>query len=339
MVTIQQIADALSLSTTTVSRAISGKGRVSEKTRLLVKNYIDSVGYQPNAIAQGLAQSKSFSLALIIPKDINASCSFFFYECILGICEVAESSGYNIIVVTSDEDSYTSYEHLIQKRKVDGLILTRLYDDDMAVSHLISMKIPFLVIGEANDERVTEVCNNYIEASKTLTSYFLDSGSRRILFIEGDAKHKISQSRESGFTAAFESSVNNSAKSHILRNMKSETDIEMHLPRTLQQFHPDAVIASDDVLCEWALPVITHMNYRIPHDIRVASCIDSQLLQRHTPAITAIDINTTLLAKTAGKVLIDQLEGRKYEQKTIVPYSILLRESTKKVSIHSEKLS
>ena len=64
-ITIADVAETLGVSKTTVSRAISGKGRISEATRQRVLNYIDEHDYKPNVIARGLAQSKTFNLCVV----------------------------------------------------------------------------------------------------------------------------------------------------------------------------------------------------------------------------------------------------------------------------------
>jgi len=58
-ITIANIAEELGISKTTVSRAISGKGRISEATRQRVREYMEENNYKPNVIAQGLAKSKT----------------------------------------------------------------------------------------------------------------------------------------------------------------------------------------------------------------------------------------------------------------------------------------
>ena len=59
VITISDVAEALGVSKTTVSRAISGKGRIGEATRQKVLAYIEEHDYKPNVIARGLAQSKN----------------------------------------------------------------------------------------------------------------------------------------------------------------------------------------------------------------------------------------------------------------------------------------
>ena len=58
-ITISDVAEALGVSKTTVSRAISGKGRIGAATRKRVLEYIQEHDYKPNVIARGLAQSKT----------------------------------------------------------------------------------------------------------------------------------------------------------------------------------------------------------------------------------------------------------------------------------------
>ena len=65
--TIDDIASALGVSKTTVSRAISGKGRISDKTRERVRSYIEKHNYRPNSMARGLAQSRTFNIRVTLP--------------------------------------------------------------------------------------------------------------------------------------------------------------------------------------------------------------------------------------------------------------------------------
>ena len=76
--TIDDIARELNISKTTVSRAISGKGRIGNKTREKVLQYINENNYRPNALAKGLAQSRTFNIGFVMPGDNNiVQLSFF----------------------------------------------------------------------------------------------------------------------------------------------------------------------------------------------------------------------------------------------------------------------
>lgn len=76
--TIKDVARALNMSTTTVSRALSGKGRIGEDTARRVREYIQEHNYVPNAIAQSLAAQKTYNIEVIVPElDAMDSHAFF----------------------------------------------------------------------------------------------------------------------------------------------------------------------------------------------------------------------------------------------------------------------
>ena len=100
-ITIADVAQALSVSKTTVSRAISGKGRISEETRTRVLEYIEQNDYKPNVIAKGLAQQKTYNIALVIPGDCNLVDMPFFQNSMQGICEEASRQDYDVMLVTT----------------------------------------------------------------------------------------------------------------------------------------------------------------------------------------------------------------------------------------------
>ena len=78
--TIEDIARELGVSKTTVSRAISGKGRISQATRDRVRAFIKEHDYRPNVVAKGLAQRKTYNIALLMPKDYVATEFLFFKD-------------------------------------------------------------------------------------------------------------------------------------------------------------------------------------------------------------------------------------------------------------------
>ena len=80
--TISDVAEALNISKTTVSRAISGKGRIGAETRRRVLEYIEEHNYKPSVIAKGLAQSKSYNIGWVMPSDYSVVDLPFFQKCL-----------------------------------------------------------------------------------------------------------------------------------------------------------------------------------------------------------------------------------------------------------------
>ena len=95
-ITIADVAEALGVSKTTVSRAISGKGRIGEATRNRVLAYIEENDYKPNVIAKSLAQSKTFNLGIVMPSNYELVDLPFFQEVIMGIQKIHLCKRYRI---------------------------------------------------------------------------------------------------------------------------------------------------------------------------------------------------------------------------------------------------
>ena len=145
--TIHDVARELGVSASTVSRAISGKGRIGKSTRERILRYIDENGYYPNAAAQSLAQARTSNIAVILP-EVNTLVDIpFFHTCMYAVEEVAQANDCDILVVITNGKDVRPLERLIMNRKVDGMILTRTYDNDCFVPILKEKQIPFVTIG------------------------------------------------------------------------------------------------------------------------------------------------------------------------------------------------
>ena len=147
VITISDVAEALGVSKTTVSRAISGKGRIGEATRQKVLAYIEEHDYKPNVIARGLAQSKTFNLCVVMPEDYALVDLPFFQEVITGIQEIAGMNEYDILLCICQENDITGLERVVRNRKVDGIVLLRTFLKDPQIELLLEKKIPFVTTG------------------------------------------------------------------------------------------------------------------------------------------------------------------------------------------------
>ena len=156
-ITIGDVAQALGVSKTTVSRAISGKGRISERTRERVLQYIEEHNFKPNAVAQSLAAQKTFNIGLVCPIEYEMFSLTYFHRCALGISEVAAENGYDMLISMVNGDDVTDLRRSVENHKVDGVILTRSLTDDVCIKYLKASGIPFVVIGTTPDPEVMQV--------------------------------------------------------------------------------------------------------------------------------------------------------------------------------------
>lgn len=121
-VTIAEVAEALNISKTTVSRAISGKGRVSEATRARVFDYIGKGRQDAAAPLRTAQQGPTNNLALVIPKHFMRLDLPFLRKCMGGVWNMAAQRGYDLLLCYAGETDVGQLERQLESHKVDGVI-------------------------------------------------------------------------------------------------------------------------------------------------------------------------------------------------------------------------
>ncbi len=327
-ITIDDIAKALGISKTTVSRAISGKGRVGEETKQKVLQFIDEHNYKPNIMARALAQQKTYNIGVVWPADYNAVDLPFFQRCITGISEVTSGYGYDIMVSLVTGRDMTGLKRIIENHKVDGIILTRTLVDDKPAKFLKSSGIPFVAVGSSDDPDIVFVDNDNYAACKELTSILIAKGMKRLALIGGSTNHVITRTRQNGFMAAFDEVGIQVDPSLVYLNIETTSKVG-HILKELMKKNIDGVICMDDSLAGEVISRCRDEHIHIPKDLRLASFYNSSILESAVPSVTSLNFNDKNLGAAAAKKLLDLIDGGEVSGEVLRNYEVILKESTK----------
>ena len=326
--TIDDIARELNISKTTVSRAISGKGRIGTKTREKVLKYINENNYRPNALAKGLAQSRTFNIGFVMPEDYNLTELSFFQNCMWGISSKASELDYDVIISMVTENNISRLERLVDNQKVDGIILGRTLENDPAVEYLKNAGIPFVAIGAAEDKSVPQIDNDHLAGSSELTSLLLKEGIRKLALIGGSMRHIVNQNRLKGYEDAFKKNKIAIDDSVIYTDTCSKIRIEEAV-RDLLLKKAECILCMDDAICIHVLNTLENEAVRVPRDIKEASFYNSRMLENHQPAITSLQFDAMELGAASCRLLADCIEKREAANQTLLGYQLVINESTK----------
>lgn len=326
--TLDDIARDLGVSKTTVSRVISGKGRIGIETRGKVLKYIEEHNYTPNAIARGLAQSKTYNIAVVVHGDYNLVDLPFFQKCILGISEIASSVNYDIINAIVKGNDISQLERIIDNHKVDGVVLARTLMEDKPAQFLKEKGIPFVTIGTSLDKDIVQIDNDHRSACKELTSILLAKGIKRIALIGGSESHVVTQNRYKGYLDAFEALQIPVDKDIIYLNVDNAV-LSDKIVDNLLQAQVDCIICMDDSLCVYVLNKLKREHISVPEQMKLASFYNSSLLENNIPSITSLNFDVNELGMVTCCTLLDYINGKDVKKKTILGYEVILKESTK----------
>ncbi len=327
-ITIADVAEALGVSKTTVSRAISGKGRIGKETKTRVLTYIEEHNYKPNVIAKGLAQSKTYNLCVVMPGEYDVVDLTFFQACLFGIQEIAGSMEYDLLLSICQPSDISSLERIVENRKVDGVVLMRTFVEDAQIEFLQRKNVPFVTIGSSTYQNVIQIDHNHKSACKELTSIILMKNLRKIALIGGDEAHVVTQSRLRGFREAYAKMGEEVDESLLYLNQDNHILVDKAVSEALEK-KVDCILCMDDAICSRVLKMLREQKVKVPQDVRLASFYNSTILENSVPSITSLSFDAKELGMVACRTLLDLIEGLEVKERILLPYEVVLKESTK----------
>jgi len=185
-ITIKDIAKALNISPSTVSRALKNHPDISEETKQQVQALASSVNYRPNAIALGLRKSKTNTIGIIIPEIVH----HFFSSVISGIDDMANAAGYNTMICQTNESMEREQKSLqtMLDNRIDGLLIS-ISKGTTSFEHLHSLmntEMPVVFFDRVCDEIPSHrVITDDFEGARIATKHLIDIGCRRIVHLTG----------------------------------------------------------------------------------------------------------------------------------------------------------
>ncbi len=298
---LSDIADELGLSQSTVSRALSGKGRISEDTRRRVTEYIQKTGYRPNSIAKSLAQKKSFNLCALLPEDALNFQMPFFHQCLMGIGTAAVKHDYDVIITTVSERNCEQLKRVISAEKADGYIIMRAVADDPAMALLKSLHLPFVLIGSSDDRDIIQIDADNASASRELTRSVIQDGSIRPALLIGNMSYEVNLSRVRGYSMALREQGMNAPM--IYDGIGSVEDINNALISAVKA-GADAIICGDDYICAHVLTSMHSAEMKMP----VAALYGSDMLSLLGTVKTAKLVDARALGSKAAEKLLSIID-------------------------------
>ncbi len=322
--TLEEMAKELGVSKSTVSRALSGKGRIGNETR---KKIMDYAKRQECRIEyEKVTRLPTKNLGVILPADVYLNGGPYFQECILGICETATLMDYDVLITSGTANDVSGIRALVEKEKVDGIILTRSLNDDRAVQYLTKVGFPVGLTGIC-DEDIIQVDTDNEGAAERLTTILIGSGYRKFALIVDTMDYRVNRSRHSGFSRALLKNGLTLENQFIYAGMLNPELLDSLIGDVLSK-KVECIICGDDIICTKIMSSLQSQGYRIPRDVAVASLYNSHNLDCFTPSVTAVNVSARQVGNMIARQMIGFLLGKDYRKKTIMDFEILLRKST-----------
>ncbi len=319
--TIADVAEHLGISKTTVSRAISGKGRVSEETRRRVQQYIDQMDYKPNVIAKGLAQSKTFNIAVMLPMDCDMQELPFFQNCMCGICDAAAKRDYDVLAIYAATGSLGGLERIISNHKVDGVVLTRTLVEDAAAEYLKNRNVPVVAVGSSADPSLIQIDHDHRSACQELTMHLLNQGVRKAGMIGGNESHVVTRNRFGGFADAFRMSGLPVDMSLVYFGVEKAREIERAVEELLEK-KAECIVCMDDMICNHVIRKLRETDVNLLNTVKVASFYGGVSGSVLASQVETVEFDAKKLGSVTCNTLLDIIDGKQIAVKQLLPYKL-----------------
>lgn len=336
VVTIKDIAKALGLSTSTVSRALRDSYEISPETKKLVLEYAEKINYQPNPIALSLKERRTHTIGIVVCEIANS----FFSQTIDGIESIAYKNGYNVII-SQTRESFEREQvnlHYLTSRSIDGLIVSVAAEtrDFSVFKELSERGMPIVFFDRIVDEIKThKVIVDNFKGAYDATTHLIKNGYRQIAAVANNEILSITKERVAGYKAAL---TDNGIKEkealiqYCPHGSLKQSEVDLAVSELLLlKTKPDAFLCLSDKITTGCLRTLKEKKLKVPDDMGLIGFSNSDLTELLEPALSIIKQPAMEMGEIATTLLLQLIESKRpvtdFETRILAP-QLLIRDSS-----------
>ncbi len=334
--TIKDIARLLGMSHSTVSRALTGRAKISEETTRRVHAAAAELGYVPNLSARAIRGDAGLLIGLLIPDVQND----FFASLAKILSELARKDGFRLLLAISENDPHTEEKEVrgLLEARVAGIVATITDRPTQATVNLLKGTVCVQMGSRVAPVAGPSICLADEAGCRDATAHLLNLGHRNIAFLGPDEASEIGRDRLAGYMAAHASLGLKPLVGGALSVETLPRNGGMGAKRLLAlATRPTALLVASSALTLGALTAIQEAGLRVPEDISIIGFGDPAWLELLTPPLTTVGLPVDRLANAAADALVRRIgrqepaDGTPPEQLDL-PTQLVVRGSTAAIS-------
>ena len=310
---LKQLSSMLSLSQTTVSRALNGYPEVNEETRRRVMDAAKRHGYRPNPSARRLATGKAGMIGYVMPTGESVDIDPHFIEFLSGLGDYAMTHELDLVLSpTTIDDEETTSRRVVANKQVDAVYLSSPKPADRRVTLINQLGLPYIVHGrsEGLDFEYPFIDIDNEGAFHDAARLLLQLGHKRIALINGDASQTFAIHRERGTRRALAASGLGLPPSD-LHNLAMTEENGYRAARLLldRPDRPTAILCSSMFMALGAVRAMRELSLDMPRDVSLVAHDD--VFHYLKPESFPVPLTTTRSSiRSAGARVAERLAAR-----------------------------
>ncbi|AYB31569.1 LacI family DNA-binding transcriptional regulator [Chryseolinea soli] len=308
--TIMDIASALQISKSTVSRALQGHSDINENTRKAVLDMAHQLDYQPNLLALGLAKSRSYTIGIIVPEFINS----FFPYIIIGAQQVANPAGYHVIICQSNESLETEIANtnVLMASRVDGVVAS-VTAETKSLDHFQKFQragIPLVMFNRICDGLdVSKVLVDDYDGAYRGVEHLIQQGCTRIAHLAGPQNLQVGKQRLRGYLDALRD-YNLPVYDELIVYCNLTKSSAQAAARQLLDLPtpPDSIFGVNDPAAIQTILIAKSRGISIPNDLAIVGFSNEPTSALIEPGLTTLAQPLDEIGKTTVQFLLNEIE-------------------------------
>jgi LacI family transcriptional regulator len=332
-ITIYDIADRLSISAATVSRALQNHRSVNEETRKKVLHVANKLGYQSNTFARNLRMKSTNTIGFLV-HELNSN---FITSVLAGVEKITTRAGYDLIIAHSSESYIKEVANVMNlfHKRVDGVIASLAFDttdmDHFKVFHKKSIPLVFFDRVEKGNMNTAVVIDNY-KAGYEATEHLIKQGCRKIVIVTANLNRNVYADRFRGYKdALFDNGIGFDERLLIVNDLSETAAVESAHRILAMRPIPDGLFATHDFSAAVCMQVLKENGINVPSDIAIVGFNNDAISKLVEPNLTTIDYPGKYMGEIAAQNLIEQLKGKDIVQRTstvVINSGLIIRGSS-----------
>lgn len=324
MANIKEIAEAAGVSVTTASRALSGKGRVSQETIRRVSAAAERVDFRPSEIARGLYSGQTKTLGLVVPDITNP----FFPELMAGAEETGKEFGRTVFLVAANSSDRAREDlGLLRARSVDGLVVVGNPFDSAVELSDYAVGTPLVVVDRTSSVAgISSVSSDHTAGTKLAAQHLVSLGHQHIAHLSGPSGLDVSDMRRNGYEAEM-------ARHGFAQTIRESGFSVEGGSAAVQQLLADGsqftgIVAANDLAAIGALRALSEAGLSVPDDVSVIGYDDIHLASLMWPPLTTVRQQISELGEAAVQEIERQIGGAHDPRSQLLDVELIVRSTT-----------
>ena len=302
--TLKQIADDCGLSISTVSRVVTGKGYVSSDARAQIEASIARLSYTKKERPQVVLKDAS-SLVMVLVGGIRSSLASKMVELLVQELELKQMRAF-IAISEFNPEKELEFLRYAADNHFFGVFAMTLSETPENLAYLRTYPIPITLVNRYLPSLETDyLCADYYRMGYVGAEYLIRHGHKKIAFVGGSPTSPVTEDKLTGFQdcmRAYNLELRPVWCFHVNR-MIYENGAQVVSALLALEERPTAIVSSNDISVGILNELIQH-GIRVPEDISLFTCEDSNLTATCLIPITSMTLEMSRIAHDAVKLLI-----------------------------------